>query len=421
MSDDNEKPDLKARLGRKRLGRTGSVKNLEQESGASMDSYRGSAPSGEMPAVTPQAPGSFPPASAPSAPQQEVSFGAPAPVAAQPAPLPEFNFDPNMGKKTKMVTIIVAIAVGLPAFGIGYCGGHRIEQNKLANMATKDSKNIIIDLGEVNKSYSQVSALFTSPPEKLSEWVTKFPQTTIKTPDLLLLGKAKLNYIPLPRQRKQFMNDLISYYSAILLFNQYYIDFTSYIDTNLKPMSDLLKLIDAAPGKTLMEKMNSFLRTTSKDRQAKLTSTKGAKFIVLIDGHVRRSYILPFDPSLKVCPEDPVNCTCDGKNCKPKCEAKCGEHLKIYKYDSKEFSFSPVKKDLDFKDARVAIPLESIGKHPIGEIIQWEIKLPLEHFVGIAAQKFANLSKLSKQLEGFMKNVFTTIEDASKRKTRGFF
>ncbi|MBN2723031.1 MAG: hypothetical protein JXR95_03060 [Deltaproteobacteria bacterium] len=422
MSDDTGKPDLKSRLGRKRLRSTASQKNLEQPSA---ESYRGPAPSGEMGAASvppvsgPQ--GSVPQMPSQPAPGMDFTPDAPgvAPQAAG-AVVPQAAFEPNFGKKSKLTMIIVAVIFALPAFGIGYCGGHRIEQNKLANMATKDAKSILNDIQEVHKAFTTASANFAAPPDKLSEWLTKFPSMSMKAPDLMLLGKAKLNFIPRPRQRKQFMNDLLSYYSAILLFNQYYAEFADFIDKNMKPLEPLFKGIDASEGKTLGEKMRNYMAKISKSRKTKLADKKGLHFLVLMEGSVHKSMIVPYDASKKACPQEPINCPCTGKNCTPKCSATCQEYEKVYVFNKKEYSLNPQKKDLKFKEAAVAVPFENLAKGAVDMILSQEVQFPVVYHISLVQQKFRNINKLIKQIEKLVPKVVPIVEDASKRKSRGF-
>jgi ribosomal protein S17E len=434
VADENGKSDLKKRLGRRRL-RTASKKGLEtqgtpesQDNSMPMDAPM--APSGEMPAVTGPV-GGDPGISAEYMPVGDGS-GAPAPA------MPEIDISKFAKGSTKMI-YIVSIFVGLAGFGMGHCFGHRVEQNKYANMARKDANDILTDITSVDKEFAKIRAKFTSKPTKLTGWGSEFDHIAL-APNLALAGKAKLTWIPTPGKRKSFLKNLITYYATMIMVNQQYANYKNYVSVMYEPNKALFEAIEKEPGKDAKAKVASYTKKLGKSIKDKMTGKKEQKFVILMMGGSQRSIIVPLSPRNMVCPKNPIHCACDpaakkpkkGQPCVRKCKDKCDGYQKIYKlkgskkdfgpFANQEFTFSTSgNKDLMFSKAQVAIKFDAIAPKTIGLMLKHQIFTPYLMFMRHVGSGFNQLKKLIKSIKGPKEGLKKALRDASSRKKRGLF
>ncbi|MGM0597476.1 MAG: hypothetical protein ACQES9_10600, partial [Myxococcota bacterium] len=228
---DDKKKDLKSRLGRRRL-RTASRKRLEKqkkkEESPKQEMQRG--PSGQQQRMPSQS-GETPVAS---------SSGEATPGAAQGGqgaapvkPENEFNIDPNFGKTSKKMMIIIGILIIVPSIGFGYCTGNRVEQNQMANYAREDAAKILVDVESIQDNFNKLAGSFKSSPATISDWKKNF-QSVSFNPDLNTVGRSKLTWIPNPKERKDFMSNLVTYYSNIMTIDYFYNNFVNEIQTQFQ-------------------------------------------------------------------------------------------------------------------------------------------------------------------------------------------
>jgi len=428
VTEDNENKDLSSRLGRRRL-RTASRKGMETQSAPELEGVQqgtGSVPSSQMPSVqAPPAPG----VSGEQAPVGGGAMSADAGPQAAPAPAVQIDFDAFTKKGNKLAYILAGICAVL-GLGLGYCSGHRVEQNKLANMAKADAKNIFNDINNVQQTFNSLSKGFNAMPTKLTDWTKQFEKITMK-PDITVAGRSKLTFIPNPRERKAFLRDLITYYANIIQLNNLYNNYVDFINSTIAPYTDLFAAIEKMPGKNTGDKLRAYMAKSIKERGKAITDKKGVKFLVLMDGSIHRSFIVPFDARNMVCPTDVNLCPCDpaskprkGQPCTRKCEAKCQDYQKVYSFklagQKREFTFNPaVNKKMLFTGARVALKFEQIAPRSLQMIASHEIMLPVSVFMAGAQFRYREIAKLIKATEKLPGNLLKTLKDASNRKKRG--
>ncbi|MBU1535764.1 hypothetical protein KKF84_10620, partial [Myxococcota bacterium] len=267
---------------------------------------------------------------------------------------------------------------------------------------------------------------FDNQPTKLTAWSTQFEKMTMK-PDISIAGRSKLTFIPTPRDRKSFLRDLITYYANILTLNDKYNDYVDYINNSIVPYKSLFAEIEKTPGKNLGEKIKAYMSKSISGRSKAITQKKAEKFLLLVDGSIHRSFIVPFDLRYMVCPTDVNYCACDksvkvkkGEPCVRKCNDKCQDYEKSYKFQNKEFSFNPaINKKLPFSGARVALKFETIAPRSLNWISQHEIMVPVQSFLYGAKTRFNEIHNLIKKTEGLPGKILKTLGDASNRKKRG--
>jgi hypothetical protein len=420
---DDKKKDLKSRLGRRRL-RTASRKRLEQqkkqEEAPKQEAQR--APSGQqqrMPGQSVETPVASPPgaSAAPGVAQGEQSA---APVN------PEFNIDPNFGKTSKKMMVVLAILIVLPALGFGYCTGNRVEQNKMANYAREDAGKILVDVKSIQTDFNKMAGSFKVAPKTISDWKKNFQPVRLK-PDLATVGRSKLTWIPKPNRRKDFMSNLVTYYSNIMTINYFYNNFVNDIQTQFQKHGKLFEDLSKENGKNIGEQLKNYMKNLLKARQEKVTKKGAPNFLVLMEGSPAKSVIVPFDETNLVCPSKPKNCPCkrgskptETKDCERECPSNCQSYQKVYKYNGREYFLNTNNnKNIKYKDAFVAVKFEEIAPRSLNMIVKYEIKSPVIEFFKDIRGKFGFIQKMIKQTEKVAPELINTLEHAKERSERG--
>ncbi len=414
--DKTGKPDLKARLGRKRFktGTSKSLKSLKQMKTQGAEEPAQAAPSAPQ---APQAPAPMDSGMAPApmdsgmAPMD--SGMAPAPMDSGTAPASDSPdtqtpaFVPPAKSNHKM-TWIIAGAVALISIGIGYSCGHRAEQNSLLNTAKRDAKKLLKDVDAINKGLETLYQAFSSVPDKLEGFVEIADMSNpMPEPNLVTLGTAKINYIPRASKRKRFSAALLTLYAYSMMVRDDFIDYQRFVSSTLKRQAKLLKAIDAQKGKTLSEKISNYIKSLSKDAGKNAKTKKGSsKFIILLEASSSpRGMIVPFDPANTAC---------------PKSKPSCADYEKVYRFNGAEYKFTP-EANKPLNGQRMAIKFDSIAEDSAKIIAQYEIQIPVKIYYRQALLKF---KRLRRDLEAARKNSGSILDDlkrASKRKDRGWF
>jgi hypothetical protein len=431
-----DKKDVKSRLTRKRL-RTSSAKNLNQETAptsSEKDLAQGGTPS--APSLgTPSAQG-MEGISAPGTQSSPGAVSTPgdqgAPVDAAPQPM---EIDLNFGKKSSLTMVIIVALFALPSLGLGYCVGHRVEQNKLANTARTDAKDVLIDFENVADSLKAFSDVFSSPPGKLGEWLTMDTTLSIKTADLSLLGRAKINFIPAPKSRKKFIENIVEFHSKVESIQDEYKQFKKFI-AGLEKQKTLIAAVDKDSKKIVGLKASEYfinLRTSlqkytrkmkglrtkaivaemKKEREKKKPAVKkGATFLLLMSGSTYTAEIIPVTPATKVCPEDK-----DGKK-----KEKCQEYEKVILRGPKGMKKaykSSVDQKILFKDSFIYMPMTRIAARSMKNMIKYEIQYPLYYSFRVGIERFYRIRKLIQQAQQLASEIIPVLKTAKGRKKRG--
>ncbi len=407
---DNENIDLKARLGRKRL-RTSSQKDLESNLPGQEQGYE-RPPTGEFRAASDDglAPMGLPSVPAPGLPS--APGAAPAPAAA-PA-----NMEFVVGKSSKTTMIVIAICCALPALGLGYCSGQRVEQNNLVNKATADAASLKATMDLINNDLGKFQTAFAAPPTKVAGWLA-FPQDlALKDPDFGELAAFKLNYIPTPKQRKDFIGNLVSFYSLLILIKDEYGRFQGHI-MSLEGAKDIITQMDkmeekqiVAEGKdeyllnivTILRKY--MVKTVQGRGEAAVKDAKDVpKFVLVWDGATTKTIVLPLQAEALVCPA--------AKN------GKCEEYEKVLSYMGQEFPFD-MPKDAKAAELKIAIKFGEVAQRSMEVMVKSEIVDPMVPRWQNAVDSFYKLQRYIKDANEIAAKLMPVLESAAKRKKRGF-
>ena len=407
---DNENIDLKARLGRKRL-RTSSQKDLESSLPGQEQGYE-RPPTGEMRAASDDgmpAPG-MPSVPAPGVPV--MSPGAPAPAAAAPV---EIDF--AVGKTSKVTLILIAVCCALPALGLGYCSGHRVEQNNLVNKATDDAKSLKATLDLINNDLAKFATAFAAPPTKVGGWLTLPQDLALKDPDFGELAGFKLNYIPTPKQRKEFMGNLVTFYALLPLIKEEYGNFVGHVMA-LESAKGIVDGMDKLEEKQIVEEnkdayklkvfqlLNNFTAKSIQIRNEAAVK-EGAKFMLLWDNDA--SKIVPVQAEALVCPKEE-----DGTTCK-----KGKENEKVFMHDGKEFVLK-ADKDAKVAETKMAIYLRDLAPNSLNLMVKTEVVDPMLPRWANAIDSFYKLQSYIKDANELAAKLIPVLDAAAKRKKRGF-
>jgi len=408
---DNENIDLKARLGRKRL-RTSSQKDLESNIPGQEQGYE-RPPTGEFRAASDDgmpAPMGLPSVPAPGG--MPMAPGAPAPAAVP------MNVDFTVGKSSKVTTIIIVLCCALPALGLGYCTGHRVEQNGLVNKATDDAKSLKASFDLINEDLRKFQAAFAAPPAKVSGWLA-FPQDiSLKDPDLSELAAFKLNYIPTPKQRKEFMGNLVSFYSVLFLIKAEHNNLMGHA-MDLESFRGIIEGMEKAEEKqnteegkdaylaNVLQLLLKYKNKTVQGRgEAAMKETKGEqKFVMLWDGGTTKTVVVPLQAEALVCPEAKKD--------------KCEEYDKVVSYMGMEFPFE-LPKDVKAAEVKVAIKFGEIAQRSMEVMVKTELLDPMVPRLKNTIESFFKLQGLLKDANEYYQKLNPVVDSASKRKKRSF-
>ncbi|PKN22392.1 MAG: hypothetical protein CVU65_15230 [Deltaproteobacteria bacterium HGW-Deltaproteobacteria-22] len=406
---DNDNIDLKARLGRKRL-RTSSQKDLESNLPGAEQGYE-RPPTGEFRAAsdegipTPMGMPSIPAPGMPSVP------GAPMPAATP------VEIDYNIGKTSKMTYIILAACCVLPSLGLGYCSGQRVEQNNLVNKATKDAASLKATFDLINMDLGKFQTAFAAPPTKVAGWLTLPQDLSIKDPDFGELAGFKLNYIPTPKQRKDFMGNLVTFYSLIILIKDEYGRFQEHVMA-LDSFKDIVNAMDKMEEKQIVAEGKSeyllniisilrkyTIKTVQGRSEAAVKDAKDVqKFVLLWDGATTKTIVIPLQIDALVCPEAK--------------KAKCEEYEKVVSYLGQEFPFE-MAKDVKAAEMKVAIKFGEVAQRSMEVMVKSEIVDPMVPRWQNAVDSFYKLQKYIKDANEIAAKLMPILDGAAKRKKRG--
>ncbi len=313
------------------------------------------------------------------------------------------------------------------------CAGHRMEQNKFANMARKDAANIMADIKNLQKDFNAIARVFSAPPRSLVDWSRELSHLKLK-PNVSIAGRSKLTFIPVPSKRKTFLKNLVTYYGNIIALDKLYNEYVTYISTSITPYKALFEAIDKTKGKSLKQKIWNYIVQMSSERAKKLQAItdkkKGAgknKFLLLFNGTLQKAFIVPFRANSMVCPTNPALCECKArsevkgeKDCERECKPKCKN--KVYRFQNVEYTFRPFMNSLmKFNKATVALRFEQIAPESLRFIAQHEISLPVGFFMTTAQHKFRVIRKLIKETKALPSQLLKTLGQAANRKKRGWF
>jgi len=411
---DNENIDIKSRLGRKRL-RTSSQKGLE---GDLPEEMPGRPPTGEMRAVSDEVMAVPPPMGVPAPGVPSMMSQPPAsagPEAMAPAPV-NMDFLPSASSKKMM--IIVAICCALPALGLGYCSGHRIEQNNLVNKATDDAKNLKATFDLINNDLGKFQTAFAAPPSKVSDWLN-FPQDlSLKDPDFGELAGLKLNYIPTPKQRRDFMGNLVTFYSLLVIIKDEYNRFLGHLaalDAAKEVVQEMEKVSEkqiVAEGKdeyllnviTILRKYVAKVMAARTEDAAK--EIKNARFVMLWDGSVANSKVVPLQAEMIGCPAEKKD--------------KCEDSEKVVNFQGVEYPLS-VPKDAKAESIKLAIRFGELAPGAIETMVKGEIIDPMVPKWTNLVESFYKLQKYIKEASEISSKLTPVLDQASKRGKRGIF
>ena len=409
---DNENIDIKSRLGRKRL-RTSSQKGLETDLPEEMP---GRPPTGEMRAVSDES--MIPPPMGMPAPGMTPSMPGPAaPMAPEAAPV-QVNMDFIPSASSKKMLIIVAICCTLPALGLGYCSGHRVEQNTLVNKATEDAKNLKATFDLINNDLGKFQTSFAAPPSKVSEWLN-FPQDlSLKDPDFGELAGLKLNYIPTPKQRRDFMGNLVTFYSLLVLIKDEYNRFLGHLAA-LDAAKEVVQEMDKVAEKQIVaENKDEYLLnvvTLLRKYVAKVMAgrvedaakeIKNARFVMLWDGAVSNSKVVPLQAEMITCPSEK--------------KEKCEDAEKVVNFQGVEYPLS-IPKDAKAESLKLAIRFGELAPGAIETMVKGEIIDPMVPKWTNLVESFYKMQKYVKDATEISSKLTPILDQASKRGKRGIF
>lgn len=409
---DNENIDIKSRLGRKRL-RTSSQKSLENELPEEMP---GRPPTGELRAVSDESMMPPPPMAVP-APGMPSMPSPVAPVAPEAAPV-NINMDFVPSASSKKVLIIVAICCALPAFGLGYCSGHRVEQNMLVNKATEDAKNLKATFDLINNDLVKFQSTFAAPPSKISDWLNVSQELAIKDPDFGELAGLKLNYIATPKQRRDFMGNLVTFYSLLILIKDEYNRFLGHLAALEAAKAVVQEMDKIAEKQIVAESKDEYLLnvvTLLRSYVAKVITgrveeaakeIKNSRFVMLWDGSVANSKVVPLQAEMIACPSEK--------------KEKCEESDKVVNFQGVEYPFS-VPKDAKVESLKLAIRFGELAPGAIETMVKSEIIDPMVPKWTNLVESFFKLQKYIKDATEISSKLTPILDQASKRKKRGIF
>jgi hypothetical protein len=408
---DNENIDLKARLGRKRL-RTSSQKDLESSLPGQEQGYE-RPPTGEMRSVSDD---NMPVPGMPSvpAPGQPYTTGA-VPTQAVAAPV---QIDFTVGKSSKMTYIIIAICCALPALGLGYCTGNRVEQNSLVNKATDDAKSLKATFDLINQDLSKFQTAFAAPPSTVAGWLTLAQDLTLKDPDIGELAGFKLNYIPTPKQRKEFMGNLVSFYSLLIIIKDEYNNLMGHV-IDLDTYKGIIAGMDTVEEKQIIEEgKDAYLanvlqrlikykaKTVQERGEAAVKDGKDVpKFVMLWDGGTTKTVVIPLQAEALVCPEAKKD--------------KCEEYEKVVSYMGMEFPFE-LAKDVKAAEVKVAIRFGEVAQRSMEVMVKTELLDPMVPRLKNTIESFFRLQSHIKNANEMYVKLNPVVDAAAKRKKRGF-
>ncbi len=415
---DNEKIDLKARLGRKRL-RTSSQKGLENELPGGEETYE-RPPTGEQRAVSDAFDGVPAPPSMPSVPAP----GMPSmPMAAPQAAPAEIHF--KAGGNTKLMLILVAVCVGLPALGFGWCTGHRKEQNNLVNQATDDAKLLKSTLDLALLDLSRFQQAFAAPPGDISAWLgigknaAGDIELNMKVPDVGDLATMRLNYIATPRMRRDFLSNLINFYFGLNAINAEYARFLGFMYEleKFREVVDAMKAIEdkqiVAESKDeylvlLLQRLNRYVIQV---REARLKAvgvgdSKAKQYWMLVDGSIGAINVIPVQAEMLVCPA---------------AKERCQEYEKVVRFGPEQSEFTrEIPQNVKLTEARLVLEFQNVAEKSIDILMKTEIVDPMVPRWQNAVDSFYELRRLIRETNEAATKVIPVLDEASKRKKRSF-
>ncbi len=346
------------------------------------------------------------------------------PMPGQPAPAPEMaapvsvNLDFVQSSSSKKMLIIVAVCCALPALGLGYCSGHRIEQNNLVNKATDDAKSLKATFDLINNDLAKFHTAFAAPPTKIGEWLN-FPQDlALKDPDFGELAGFKLNYIPTPKQRKDFMGNLVTFYSLLVLIKDEYNRFLGHLAA-LDAAKEVVQAMDkieekqiVAEGKdeyllniiTILRKYVAKVMGVRTEQAAK--EIKESKFVMLWDGSVSNSKVVPLQAEMIGCPAEKKD--------------KCEETEKVVNFQGVEYPLS-IPKDAKAEGLKLAIRFGELAPGAIETMVKGEIIDPMVPKWTNLVESFYKMQKYIKDASEISSKLTPILDQAAKRKKRGLF
>jgi len=335
-----------------------------------------------------------------------------------PAPVAPAQIDFTIGKTSKMTYIILAVCCTLPALGFGYCTGNRVEQNGLVNKATDDAKSLKATFDLINQDLSKFQTAFAAPPSKVGGWLA-FPQDlTLKDPDFGELAAFRLTYIPTPKQRREFMGNLVTFYSLLALIKEEYGNLMGHVLSleNYKVIVDGMDAVedkqnteegkDAYLANVLQALIKYKAKVVQQRGEAAVKDAKGElKYVLLWDGGTTKTVVIPLQAEALVCPEAKKD--------------KCEEYEKVVSFMGMEFPFE-LPKDVKATEVKVAIRFGEVAQRSMEVMVKTEILDPMLPRLQNTVESFFKLQRYIKDANELYVKLNPVIDGAAKRKKRSF-